>query len=97
MAGKNKRWSTTSDIRTSRSAKDTVETRLSLSHRRLLPQRLSHRSEKEIADLPGLSRATSHKVVTDIYRNFNLFSRAGLMTALEERQLIGCDPCYLAR
>lgn len=53
---------------------------LSPAHRRLLPQLLSHKSEKEIADILGLSRATTHKYVTDIYRSFNVSSRAGLMT-----------------
>lgn len=56
------------------------KTPLSPAHRRLLPQLLSHKSEKEIADLLGLSRATTHKYVTDIYRSFNVSSRAGLMT-----------------
>lgn len=52
---------------------------LSPAHRRLLPHLLSHKSEKEIADIVGLSRATTHKYVTDIYRSFNVSSRAGLM------------------
>jgi DNA-binding CsgD family transcriptional regulator len=56
------------------------KTPLSPAHRRLLPQLLSHRSEKEIADTVGLSRATTHKYVTDIYRSFNVTSRAGFMT-----------------
>lgn len=56
------------------------QTPLSPAHRRLLPQLLSHKSEKEIAGALGLSRATTHKYVTDIYRSFNVSSRAGLMT-----------------
>jgi len=53
---------------------------LSPAHRRLLAQLLSHKSEKEIAETLGLSRATTHKYVTDIFRSFNVSSRAGLMT-----------------
>jgi DNA-binding CsgD family transcriptional regulator len=53
---------------------------LSAAHRRLLPELLSHKSEKEIADTLGLSRATTHKYVTDIYRSFNVSSRPGLIT-----------------
>ncbi|MCF3649354.1 helix-turn-helix transcriptional regulator [Synoicihabitans lomoniglobus] len=56
------------------------KTPLSPTHRRLLPQLLSSKSEKEIADALGLSRATTHKYVTDIFRSFNVSSRAGLMT-----------------
>jgi len=56
------------------------KTPLSPAHRRLLLQLLSHKSEKEIADILGLSRATTHKYVTDVYRSFNVSSRAGLMT-----------------
>lgn len=56
------------------------KTPLSPAHRRLLPQLLSHKSEKEIAEALGLSRATTHKYVTDIYRSFGVTSRAGLMT-----------------
>ncbi|WP_226895366.1 LuxR C-terminal-related transcriptional regulator [Luteolibacter marinus] len=56
------------------------KTPLSPAHRRLLLQLLSHQSEKEIADVLGLSRATTHKYVTDIYRSFGVSSRAGLMT-----------------
>jgi Response regulator containing a CheY-like receiver domain and an HTH DNA-binding domain len=55
-------------------------TPLSPAHRRLLPQLLSHRAEKEIAETLGLSRATTHKYVTDIYRSFGVSSRAGLMS-----------------
>lgn len=54
-------------------------TPLSPAHRRLLPQLLSRKSEKEIAETLGLSRATTHKYVTDIYRSFGASSRAGLM------------------
>jgi DNA-binding CsgD family transcriptional regulator len=53
---------------------------LSQAHRRLLPHLLSHKAEKEIAEAIGLSRATTHKYVTDIYRSFNVTSRAGLIT-----------------
>jgi DNA-binding CsgD family transcriptional regulator len=53
---------------------------LSPAHRRLLPHLLSHKSEKEIADALGLSRATTHKYITEIYRSFNVSSRAGLIT-----------------
>jgi DNA-binding CsgD family transcriptional regulator len=56
------------------------KTPLSPAHRRLLPQLLSHKSEKEIADALGLSRATTHKYITDIFRSFNVTSRAGFMT-----------------
>ena len=56
------------------------KTPLSPAHRRLLLQLLSHKSEKEIADVLGLSRATTHKYVTDIYRSFDVTSRAGLMS-----------------
>lgn len=55
-------------------------TPLSPAHRRLLPQLLSRKSEKEIAEALGLSRATTHKYVTDIYRSFGVGSRAGLMS-----------------
>lgn len=55
-------------------------TPLSPAHRRLLPQLLSKKSEKEIAAALGLSRATTHKYVTDIFRSFDVSSRAGLMT-----------------
>lgn len=54
-------------------------TPLSPAHRRVLPQLLSRKSEKEIAEALGLSRATTHKYVTDIYRSFDVTSRAGLM------------------
>lgn len=53
---------------------------LSPAHRRLLPHLLSQKSEKEIAAAVGLSRATTHKYVTDIFRSFNVSSRAGLIT-----------------
>lgn len=53
---------------------------LSPAHRRLLPQLLSHKSEKEIAEVLGLSRATTHKYVTDTFRSFNVSSRAGLIS-----------------
>jgi DNA-binding CsgD family transcriptional regulator len=53
---------------------------LSPAHRRLLPQMLSHKSEKEIAEALGLSRATTHKYITDIYRSFDVTSRAGFIT-----------------
>jgi len=53
---------------------------LSPAHRRLLPQLLSGKTEKEIAEALGLSRATTHKYVTDIFRSFNVSSRAGLIT-----------------
>ncbi len=56
------------------------KTPLSPAHRRLLPQLLSHKPEKEIADTLGLSRATTHKYVTDIFRSFGVSSRAGLIT-----------------
>lgn len=56
------------------------KTPLSPAHRRLLPRLLSNKSEKEIADSLGLSRATTHKYVTDIYRSFDVTSRAGLMS-----------------
>jgi len=56
------------------------KTPLSPAHRRLLPQLLSRKSEKEIAEALGLSRATTHKYVTDIFRSFGVSSRAGLMT-----------------
>ncbi len=52
---------------------------LSPAHRRLLPHLLSHKSEKQIAAALRLSRATTHKYVTDIYRSFGVTSRAGLM------------------
>ena len=55
-------------------------TPLSPAHRRLLPHLLSDKSEKEIADTLGLSRATTHKYVTDIFRSFNVSNRAGLIT-----------------
>lgn len=53
---------------------------LSPAHRRLLPHLLSDKSEKEIAGVIGLTPATTHKYVTDIYRSFNVTSRAGLIT-----------------
>jgi len=56
------------------------KTPLSPAHRRLLAKLLSNKSEKEIAELLGLSRATTHKYVTDIYRSFNVNSRTGLVT-----------------
>lgn len=55
-------------------------TPLSPAHRRLLAQLLSDKSEKQIADALGLSPATTHKYVTDLFRSFNVSSRAGLMT-----------------
>lgn len=55
-------------------------TPLSPAHRRLLPQLLTHKSEKEIAATLSLSRATTHKYVTDIFRSFGVSSRAGLIT-----------------
>ena len=56
------------------------KTPLSPSHRRLLPQLLSDKPEKEIAEALGLSPATTHKYITDIFRSFNVSSRAGLIT-----------------
>lgn len=53
---------------------------LSPAHRRLLPQLLSDKPEKEIAEILGLSRATTHKYVTDIYRSFGVTNRPGLIT-----------------
>ena len=53
---------------------------LSPAHRRLLPHLLSHKPEKQIADALGLTRATTHNYVTEIYRSFNVTSRAGLIT-----------------
>jgi len=53
---------------------------LSPAHRRLLLQLLSEKTEKEIAATLGLTRATTHKYVTDIFRSFNVSSRAGLMS-----------------
>lgn len=53
---------------------------LSPSHRRLLPELLSDKQEKEIAAAMGLSRATTHKHVTDLFRSFNVSNRAGLIT-----------------
>lgn len=53
---------------------------LSPAHRRLLPQLLSGKSEKEIAEVLGLSRTTTHKYVTDLFRSFDVSSRAGLIT-----------------
>ena len=53
---------------------------LSPAHRRLLPHLLSHQSEKEIAETLGLSRATTHKYVTEIYRSFDVTNRPGLIT-----------------
>lgn len=55
-------------------------TPLSPAHRRLLPQLLSDKPEKEIADTLGLSRATTHKYVTDIFRSFGVTNRPGLIT-----------------
>jgi len=55
-------------------------TPLSPAHRRLLPQLLSDKTEKEIAAALGLSRATAHKYITDIFRSFGVSSRAGLIT-----------------
>ncbi len=55
-------------------------TPLSPAHRRLLPHLLSKKSEKEIAEALGLSRATTHKYITDILRSFGVSSRAGLIT-----------------
>lgn len=56
------------------------DTALSPAHRRLLLQLLSGKSEKQIADVLGLRRATTHKYVTDVYRSFNVNSRVELMT-----------------
>jgi DNA-binding CsgD family transcriptional regulator len=56
------------------------EAPLSPTHRRVLPHLLSEKSEKEIAGTLGLTPATTHKYVTDIYRSFNVTSRAGLIT-----------------
>lgn len=56
------------------------KTPLSPAHRRLLAQLLSGKTEKEIADTLGLSRATTHKYVTEIFRSFNVTSRTGLVT-----------------
>lgn len=56
------------------------KTPLSPAHRRLLPQLLSDKSEKEIAEVLGLSRTTTHKYVTDLFRSFNVSNRAGLIT-----------------
>jgi len=52
---------------------------LSPAHRRLLPHLLSGESEKKVAKIVGLSPATTHKYVTDIYRSFNVTSRAALI------------------
>lgn len=57
-----------------------AKTPLSPAHRRLLPELLSDKLEKEIAETLGLSRTTTHKYVTDIFRNFNVSSRAGFIT-----------------
>jgi len=56
------------------------KTPLSPAHRRLLAQLLTNKAEKEIADTLGLSPATVHKYVTDIFRSFNVTNRPGLMT-----------------
>lgn len=56
------------------------KTPLSPAHRRLLPHLLSGKSEKEIAEAMDLSRATTHKYVTDIYRSFDVKSRVELVT-----------------
>lgn len=56
------------------------KTPLSPAHRRLLLHLLSDKQEKEIAEALGLSRATTHKYVTDIFRSFNVSNRAGLIT-----------------
>lgn len=53
---------------------------LSPAHRRLLPHLLSHKSEKQIADVLGLSRATTHQYIVEIYRSFDVSSRPGLIT-----------------
>jgi len=55
-------------------------TPLSPAHRRLLAQLLSGKPEKEIAGTLGLSHATTHKYVTDIYRSFNVTNRTALVT-----------------
>ena len=56
------------------------KTPLSPAHRRLLPHLLSDKMEKEIAEVLGLTRATTHKYVTEIFRSFNVSNRAGLMS-----------------
>lgn len=56
------------------------QTPLSPTHRRLLAQLLSSRTEKEIAVSLGLTRATTHKYVTEIFRSFGVSNRAGLIT-----------------
>lgn len=55
------------------------DTPLIPSHRRVLVQLLSGQSEKEIADALGLSAETVHSYVREIYRSFNVNSRAQLM------------------
>ncbi len=56
-------------------------TLLSPAERRVLALLLTDRSEKKIADQLGLSPATVHVYVTEIFRKFNVSGRAGL-TAL---------------
>jgi DNA-binding CsgD family transcriptional regulator len=56
------------------------KTPLSPAHRRVLAQLFSGRTEKEIAEALGLTRATMHKYVTDIFRSFNVSNRVGLVS-----------------
>jgi DNA-binding NarL/FixJ family response regulator len=59
--------------------------KLSPRLRQTLAYLLEGDSEKQVADRLGLSHATTHQYVTELYRHFAVWSRAQLMASVLKR------------